>query len=252
MAEPATAIVGDRGYVHSVETAGTLDGPGIRFVLFLSGCPLRCLYCHNPDTWRMRGGTLRDTADVLSEIDGYAGFIRRAGGGVTISGGEPLMQPQFLQSLLTGLRERGLHTALDTSGALSHLASDALLELVDLFLLDIKAGTEEAHRALTGAPLAKVLDFARRLDRMGKPVWFRFVLVPGLTDAEENLRGVARHMASFSNVERVELLPFHQMGMHKWQGLGRAYALEGTRSATGPDIDKARLIFESEGLPVHA
>ncbi|HMP73704.1 MAG TPA: pyruvate formate-lyase-activating protein [Kiritimatiellia bacterium] len=241
-------VSADRGYVHSVESAGTVDGPGVRFILFLSGCPLRCLYCHNPDTWRMRGGRLRTVAEVLEEIEGYADFIRRARGGVTISGGEPLMQPRFLQALLEGLKARGMHTALDTSGALGHMVSDGLLNLVDLFLLDLKAGTEEEHRSLTGAPLAPMLTFARRVEGLGRPVWFRHVLVPGLTDGEDSLRAVARHIAGFTNVERVELLAFHQMATHKWQGLGRAYRLETTRPATDADVARAKAIFAEEGV----
>lgn len=237
-----------QGYVHSVETAGTVDGPGIRFVLFLMGCPLRCAYCHNPDTWQLRKGELRPDTEVLEEIAGYAGFLKRAGGGVTISGGEPLMQPAFLQSLFRGCRELGLHTALDTSGLLGHLAPDALLDLVDLVLLDIKAGNGDLHRKVTGKPLDPVLTFAHRLRERRQPVWIRHVLVPGLTDGEEELRQVARIVRDLDNVERVDLLPFHQLGSYKWRELNQAYSLTETPSATGADLDRARSIFADEGV----
>ncbi len=236
------------GFVHSVESAGTLDGPGIRFILFLSGCPLRCLYCHNPDTWRMRGGLPRTTADVLEEISSYRDFLRRAKGGVTISGGEPLMQPAFLQAILAGCKRMGLHTALDTSGHLGHMAPDALLHATDLVILDIKAADDARHRGLTGKPLKPTLDFARRLEALGKPTWIRFVLVPGVTDAEENIRGIARLASGLGNVERVEILPFHQMGLYKWRELGLGYALEHTPAASSADVARARRLFAEAGV----
>lgn len=179
-----TALPSDRqlcsaaqGYVHSVETGGTLDGPGIRFVLFLNGCPLRCQYCHNPDTWLLRGGTLKTTDEVLNEIRSYASFLKRAKGGLTISGGEPLMQPQFAGAVFRGAKAMGLHTALDTSGALHERTPDPFFDQVDLVLLDLKAGDDATHRRVTRKPLGPTLDFAERLKRLGKPLWVRFVLV---------------------------------------------------------------------------
>ncbi len=237
-----------RGYVHSVETGGTLDGPGIRFVLFLNGCPLRCKYCHNPDTWQIRHGTLRDAEDILAEIGGYAGFLQRAKGGVTISGGEPLMQPLFVETILRGAKALGLHTALDSSGHLHHHAPDSLLEALDLVLLDIKAGDDPTHRRVTGKPLAPTLEFARRLERMGVPVWCRFVLVPGLTDSEENLRNVARIIAGLHNVDRVEILPFHQLASFKYEKLGLPYELKDVRPADPRDVVMAWRVFSEEGV----
>lgn len=237
-----------QGYVHSVETAGTLDGPGIRFVLFLNGCPLRCKYCHNPDTWLMRRGTLRGVRDLLEEISTYRDFLRRAKGGVTISGGEPLMQPAFVQALFAGCKSMGLHTALDTSGHLHPLSPDALFHNVDLVLLDIKAGNDETHRKVTGKPLAPTLEFAGRMSSLGIPMWVRFVLVPGLTDTAENIRNVAKIIAGLDPVARVEILPFHQLASYKYESLGLRYALEDTPPATPADVVRAWNLFSEEGV----
>jgi pyruvate formate lyase activating enzyme len=196
----------------------------------------------------MRSGALRTARDVLEEISGYRDFLRRAKGGVTISGGEPLMQAAFLQSLFEGCKRMGLHTALDTSGYLGHLASDEMLDAVDLVILDIKAGDDARHRQLTGKPLAPTLDFARRLAAKRKPTWVRFVLVPGVTDAEDNIRGIARLVSGLDSVERVEILPFHQLGLYKWRELGLAYALEDTPAASKADVARARAIFADAGV----
>ena len=168
-----------RGWVHSTEAGGAVDGPGIRHVLFLSGCMLRCRYCHNPDTWHMHKGKPTTSREVLREIAGYAKFLIHAKGGVTLTGGEPLVQPDFVAAILRGCKEMGLHTALDTAGFLGTHADDYLLADVDLVLLDIKAFSEETYRALTGVALQPTLDFAERLAAMNKPVWLRYVLVPG-------------------------------------------------------------------------
>jgi pyruvate formate lyase activating enzyme len=237
-----------QGYVHSVETGGTLDGPGIRFVLFLNGCPLRCQYCHNPDTWLLRHGTLRGVEEILAEIRGYADFLKRAKGGVTLSGGEPLMQPRFVESILRGAKEMGLHTVLDTSGHLHEHAPDSLLDAVDLVLLDIKSGDEETHRRVTGKPLQPTLDFAARLQRMHKPMWARFVLVPGLTDAEDNVRNVAKIIAGLDTVQRVEILPFHQLASFKYEQLGIRYPLQDKAPADPRDVVMAWRIFSEEGV----
>ncbi len=237
-----------QGYVHSVETGGTVDGPGIRFVLFLNGCPLRCKYCHNPDTWQLKRGTLRHARDLLEEISGYKDFLIRAKGGVTISGGEPLMQPAFLETLFKGCKEMGLHTALDTSGHLHHLSPDSLFDQVDLVLLDIKAGNDATHRKVTGKPLQPTLDFAARMVRREKPMWIRFVLVPGLTDAEDHLREVAGIIAGIPNVQRVEILPFHQLAGYKYEQLKLKYELKDTPQAGAMDVVMAWRIFSEEGV----
>lgn len=236
------------GSVHSWDVSTGVDGPGTRFVVFLQGCPLRCLYCHNPDTWRMRDGT-RTTADVLvQEAAKLLPFIRASGGGATVSGGEPLLQPAFTHALLTGFQGLGLHTALDTSGYLGARADDTLLAATDLVLLDIKSWDQALYRRLTGRQLAPTLDFARRLARLGKPVHLRYVLVPGLTDAPANLDGVARFAAGLGNVERVDVLPFHKLGAGKYRTLGIPFPLADTAAPTQAETAAAREIFTAAGL----
>ncbi len=236
------------GYVHSVETAGTVDGPGIRYVLFLTGCPLACQYCHNPDAMKLKNGVLRSVEDILHDINDYRHFIERARGGVTISGGEPLVQAQFAKSLLKGCKEIGLHTALDTSGYLGQAADDELLSYTDMVLLDIKSGIPEIYKEVTGVPLDNTLEFAFRLSEIGKPVWVRFVLVPGLTDSRENIEAVAGIVSELDNIERVDILPFHQMGAYKWEELGLIYKLENTPPAEEKDVERARTIFTEYGV----
>lgn len=238
---------GERGYVHSIETMGTLDGPGLRYVLFLSGCPLRCQYCHNPDAVRKQDGTLYDADEILADIEKYEGFIKRSRGGVTISGGEPLMQPAFTERILTGCKERGLHTAVDTSGSLGWNATENLLHQTDLVLLDIKSGLPDTYRKVTGGTLQSTLDFASRLESRRNRIWVRFVLVPGLTDAVENVDAVARIAASLSNVDRVEVLPFHKMGEYKWTKLGRSYQLANTAPPTDQEVETVRNRFRDAG-----
>lgn len=234
------------GHVHSIETCGTVDGPGTRYVLFLSGCPLRCQYCHNPDTRGRSGGTLRTVDDVVADVLRYRNFIRR--GGLTISGGEPLMQPDFVRAVFQKVKAAGIHTALDTSGFLGHVADDELLAATDLVLLDIKSGLPETYREVTGVALDPTLKFAKRLEAMGKPVWIRFVLVPGLTDAPENVRAIAQFVAGLGNVERVEVLPFHQFGRSKYVELGMVYRLDDTPAASDADVERARAIFAEVGI----
>lgn len=241
------------GYVHSVETAGAVDGPGIRYVVFLSGCPLRCAYCHNPDCLKMkRGGKLTDGAGLVRDILSYKRFMQRTGGGVTVSGGEPLVQPEFTLRLFQACRKEGLHTALDTSGYLGARASDELLDATDLVLLDIKSGLPDVYERVTGVPLQPTIDFAERLRAMGKPVWVRFVLVPGLTDGEDNLRAVNRIVSGLDNVERLEILPFHKMGEHKWHELGMRYTLSEAAPPTPGEIERAKCVLEMGGVRVLA
>jgi pyruvate formate lyase activating enzyme len=234
------------GHVHSIETCGTVDGPGTRYVLFLSGCPLRCQYCHNPDTRGRSGGTLRNADEVVKDVLRYRNFIRR--GGLTISGGEPLMQPDFVRAVFQKVKAAGIHTTLDTSGFLGDAADDELLAATDLVLLDIKSGLPGTYREVTGVDLEPTLRFAKRLDLLGKPVWIRFVVVPGLTDAEPNIRAIARFVATLGNVQRVELLPFHQFGRSKYAALGMAYPLTNTPPASDSDVARARRIFADEGI----
>ena len=216
------------GHLHSVESAGAVDGPGVRFVTFLAGCPLRCLYCHNPDARTARHAQLTTAGAVIDDVARYAPFLLRAGGGLTVSGGEPLLQPHFTTALLQGARSHGIHTVLDTSGYSAEPPPDALLAATDLVLLDIKAWVPAHYRLITGVDLAPTLALARRLAKRGTPVWLRYVLVPGLSDDTADVDGVAAFAASLGNVERVDVLPFHQMGMAKWEQLGLTYALRDT------------------------
>ncbi|TWA64285.1 pyruvate formate lyase activating enzyme [Azospirillum baldaniorum] len=239
-----------RGWVHSVETGGTVDGPGLRYVLFLAGCPLRCQYCHNPDTRHMHDGSPAQSSDVLADIATYADFLHRAHGGLTISGGEPLVQPEFCAAIYRGAKQLGLHTALDTSGFLGSHADDHLLADVDLVLLDIKAFKEATYRAVTGVPLRPTLEFAERLSAMRKPIWLRYVLVPGLTDHLGEIEGLAEFAAGLEVVERVDVLPFHKMGEFKWKQLGLPYALANTEPPPPELTERVRGIFRTQGLKV--
>ncbi|MBK3736335.1 pyruvate formate lyase-activating protein [Azospirillum brasilense] len=237
-----------RGWVHSVETGGTVDGPGLRYVLFLAGCPLRCQYCHNPDTRHMHDGSPAQSSDVLADIATYADFLHRAHGGLTISGGEPLVQPEFCAAIYRGAKQLGLHTALDTSGFLGSHADDHLLADVDLVLLDIKAFKEATYRAVTGVPLRPTLEFAERLSALRKPIWLRYVLVPGLTDHLDEIEGLAEFAAGLEVVERVDVLPFHKMGEFKWKQLGLPYALANTDAPPPELTERVRGIFRAHGL----
>jgi pyruvate formate lyase activating enzyme len=239
------------GYVHSFETGGTVDGPGIRFVLFTTGCPLRCLYCHNPDTWKLKNGKRMTVDEVMAEIGKYVRFLTICGGGVTISGGEPALQHEFVAEILRRCKALNLHTALDTSGLLGDQISDAMLEEIDLILLDIKSWDPELYQRLTRQPVEPTLRFARRLSDMEKPMWIRFVLVPGLTDGLENVEGVADFVAGLSSVERVEVLPFHQMGISKWEALGINYELGDTEPPSQELLERVQDQFRDRMLEVY-
>ncbi len=220
----------------------------MRFVLFISGCQMRCLYCHNPDTWDRKGGTLRTVDDVVAEIGKYASFLRSAGG-LTVSGGEPLMQADFVHEVLRRCKEQyGLHTALDTNGLLARHLPDKWFDVVDLVLLDIKHIDSEKHKRLTSAQIKPVLEFAQRLDRMGKPTWIRYVLVPGYTDDVGDVDRLADFVSVLKNVERVEILPFHKMGEYKWKEIGMQYELADTPAPKAELIDRVLKQFEAHGL----
>ncbi|KOV37312.1 pyruvate formate lyase-activating protein [Streptomyces sp. XY431] len=237
------------GTLHSWDLSTGVDGPGTRFVAFLAGCPLRCLYCHNPDTRRMRDGQPSSADGIVREAAKYTTFIRASGGGATVSGGEPLLQPELTGELLHRFKhELGLHTALDTSGFLGARATDALLADTDLVLLDIKSWDDALYRRLTGQELAPTLEFARRLAALGTEVRVRFVLVPHLTDAAENIEGVAAFTASLGNVTRVDVLPFHRLGAAKWRALGLDFPLADTPVPTAGRTAEARAVFEAHGL----
>lgn len=244
----STTVEPVTGRVHSWDLSTGVDGPGTRFVLFVNGCPLRCLYCANPDTWHMRDGRQATADEVMAEIEKYRAFINTAGGGVTITGGEPLLQPAFTASVLRRCKEAGLHTALDTSGFLGARATDELLADTDLVLLDIKSFDVRTYRKLTGGELAPTLNFATRLNRLGSRMWIRYVLVPGWTDTPEAVDGLARFLVSLGNVDRVEVLPFHKLGAAKYDALGLPFPLRDTPSP-GPElVRRVREQFRERGL----
>jgi len=234
------------GRIHSIETCGTVDGPGIRFVIFTQGCPLRCLYCHNPDCRDPEAGQLVTVESLIAEVQRYKNYLRA--GGVTVTGGEPLMQATFVAEIFRRCHELDLHTALDTSGYAPLTVAKPVLDHTDLVLLDIKSYLPELYRKVTGVSLQPTLDLARYLDQIHKPTWIRFVLVPGLTDPEENIKGLAEFVATLSNVERVEVLPFHKMGEYKWQQLGLPYTLSDVQPPTPEQVNHALQIFRDRGL----
>lgn len=239
---------GEMGFLHSFTTGSTVDGPGVRVVGWTTGCQWRCLYCHNPDTWNMTNGIPVTLARATEELSKYRHGLKVMSGGFTLSGGEPLMQDRFAVKLLAAAKEMGIHTALDTNGALGERLSNADLEHIDLVLLDLKSWNPELHRRVTGMDVAPVLDFARRLAARRKPLWVRFVLVPGLTDGAENIAQVARFAAGLGNVQRVDVLPFHQMGRFKWKQLGLDYTLEGVQPPSIDAVRSACALFRAVGL----
>ena len=242
---------GDLGFLHSFTTGATVDGPGVRVVAWTAGCNWRCQYCHNPDTWNMTNGMPVPLSRATEELRKYRHGLKIMNGGLTISGGEPLMQSRFVVKLFTAAKSMGIHTALDTNGYLGDKLTDAELQAIDLVLLDLKAWTPEKHRKLTGMDNAPTLDFARRLAAKKRPVWVRYVFVPGLTDDVKEIADIARFAAGLGNVERVDVLPFHQMGKYKWKQLGIAYSLENTEPPDPEAVEWACEIFRTAGLQAY-
>lgn len=237
------------GRIHSYESFGTVDGPGIRFVIFFQGCTMRCKYCHNPDTWEGKAGRKVTAEEAVREALKYKSYFG-AKGGVTATGGEPMLQLPFLTELFSLLKEKGIHTCLDTSAApfpaeedADRSAFDALLNVTDLVLLDIKHIDEEAHKALTGRSGAHARAFARYLSERGKPIWIRHVLVPGITDDDGALHRLKAFLDTLKTVEKVEVLPYHTLGIAKYRSLGIAYPLEGVRPPEKERIKNAREIL---------
>ncbi|MBD5787659.1 pyruvate formate lyase-activating protein [Cellulosimicrobium terreum] len=254
----AAMRAGELGSVHSWELVTAVDGPGTRLTVFLGGCPLRCLYCHNPDTFAMKDGEPVTADELLARVRRYLPIFRATHGGLTLSGGEVLMQPAFAARVLRGAKELGVHTALDTSGFLGTNATDAMLDDTDLVLLDVKSGDPGTYRRVTGRDLEPTLRFGRRIAEHGRTgpapvVWVRFVLVPGLTDDVANVENVAAYAASLNairpgTVARVEVLPFHQMGRDKWDAIGRTYELADTPAPSAELTDRVRDQFRAHGL----
>lgn len=248
-ADVRTALAtGDMGFLHSFTTGSTVDGPGVRVVAWTAGCMWRCLYCHNPDTWNMSNGIPVTIEKATDELRKYRHGLKAMSGGFTLSGGEPLMQHRFALKLLGAAKSMGIHTALDTNGFYGDRLCDGDLATIDLVLLDIKTMDPERHRRLVGMGVFPTLDFARRLAVHRRPVWLRFVLVPGLTDDPAEIAKIAVFAAALGNVERVDVLPFHQMGKYKWKRLGLEYALEDVEPPGDEDVERAVAVFRAQGL----
>lgn len=231
--------------IHSFETLGAVDGPGIRFVVFTQGCLLKCKYCQNRDTWSKRSSNKYTVEELVNKIDRFRNYIIPSGGGVTISGGEPLLHIDFLISLFKQLKELGYQTAIDTSGMFSITPElEELIELTDLFLLDIKCINDEVCKDLTGFSNKKELEFAKYLSLHGKHMWIRQVLVPGYTDKEEDLIALKSFLDTLTTVDKIEILPYHDMGKFKWHDLNLDYPLDGIRTANEEDVKRAKKILE--------
>ena len=235
-------------YLHSTESFGTVDGPGVRFVIFLQGCPMRCKYCHNPDTWEMHAGERRSAESLIEEYEHNRAFYKN--GGITVSGGEPLMQIDFLLELFGLAKEKDIHTCIDTSGIAYHPGDteynrklDALLTMTDLVMLDIKHMDPSAHRELTGQDNEGILAFAHYLDEKEIPIWIRHVVVPGITDDADALRRLGQFIGTLSHVKALDVLPYHTMGVTKYKGMGIPYPLEGVEPATKEQAAKAKEII---------
>jgi pyruvate formate lyase activating enzyme len=239
---------GDMGFLHSYTTGSAVDGPGMRVVAWTTGCMWRCQYCHNPDTWTMRNGIPVSVTRALEQLSSYRHGLKVMSGGVTVSGGEPLMQRRFVMKLLAGAKALGIHTAIETNGYLGAELTEDDLGHLDLVLLGIKTWDPDRHRILTGRDNGPTLELARRLATRKLPIWVRFVLVPGLTDDAGDIGHIAAFAASLGNVQRVEVLPFHQMGRFKWETLGIRYALEHTAPPSAQAQAEAVQIFRAQGL----
>jgi pyruvate formate lyase activating enzyme len=241
---------GDWGFVHSFTTGSAVDGPGVRLVGWLTGCQFRCVFCHNPDTWKMKNGMPVSLSRAVEVINQYRHSLRTMKGGLTISGGEPLLQHRFVLRLFAAAQGLGVHTALDTNGSLHERLSDADLKSIDLVMLGMKAFSPALHQRITGQDNAAVLQFAHRLAAHGRPMWIRFVLVPGLSDDLEEIGRLADFAGSLGNVQRIDLLPFHQLGRFKWERLGMDYQLRNTQAPNHEIIQQVAARFRSAGLAV--
>ena len=232
------------GKIHSIETFGTVDGPGIRYVIFLQGCHLRCKYCHNRDTWDTTIGTPKKVSELVQDIQKYSDYIKFSKGGVTVTGGEPLLKPKFLIALFTELKKLGYHTALDTSGMFPLTPEvKQVLSLTDLVLLDIKHIDDEKCKDLVGFSNKLELEFANYLSENGIKMWIRQVIIPGITDDENDLIRLKEFLQTLKTIEKVELNPYHTLGVYKWEDLGLEYPLKGVRQANNEDIERAKRIL---------
>lgn len=240
------------GRIHSLESFGTVDGPGIRFVVFMQGCPLRCRYCHNPDTWDVNKGTEYTSKQLIGEVLKYKAFMELSGGGVTFTGGEPLLQAQFVLEACKLLKDENISIAIDTSGFVWNDTVRKVLEYTDIVLLDIKNYDSEVYRKVTGAELAPTLKLLDYLREHNTTTWVRYVLVPGLTDNLESIQKLSKHLRDYPNVEKIELLGFHKMGEFKWRELGLSYQLDQTKEPDTDLLSKVKELLEDSGKPVIA
>lgn len=239
---------GDMGFLHSFTTGSTVDGPGVRLVAWTAGCQWRCLYCHNPDAWNLMNGMPVTIERAVEELGKYRHGLKTMGGGLTLSGGEPLMQDRFAVRLFTAARAMGIHTAIETNGYLGERLTDHELAQIDLVMLGVKTWTSKRHRELTGKDIGPTLEFGRRLSHLGRKMWIRFVLVPGLTDDPKNIEQIAKFAVELAVVDRIEVLPFHQMGRYKWKELAINYTLQDVEPPTNEMIERACNQFRAVGL----
>ncbi len=237
-----------KGRIHSIETFGAVDGPGVRYVLFMQGCPLRCKYCHNPDSWEVNAGKEVTSEEIAKDIKSYMNFIRR--GGVTISGGEPLLQPEFVKDLLQRCKKFGLHTAIDTSGAIPLEITKEAIDTSDMLLLDIKSLDDVVCKDLTGMSNDNTIKTLNYCEETHKPIWIRHVVVPGITLKKEMLERLADFLSQYTCIENIEILPFHKMGEFKWENLNLAYSLSATPEPTKDEVKMVKEIFISRNLPI--
>ncbi len=217
------------GRIHSIESGGAVDGPGIRFVSFLQGCPLRCQYCHNPDTWKTTGGMEKTAQELYNEASSLRSYMKFSGGGVTVTGGEPLMQAEFVLEYFKLCKENKIHTAIDTSGYIFNDTVKEVLKYTDLVLLDIKNFDPERYKLLTSVELEPTLKFLDYISKLDLKIWIRYVLVPGLTDNLDSISELGEYLSQYNNIERIEVLPFHKMGEYKWETMGYKYQLGDTK-----------------------
>lgn len=242
-----------KGKIHSIESCGTVDGPGIRYVIFTQGCPLRCQYCHNPDTWNPNAKHAVEISveDLIKDILKYKSYMKASGGGITATGGDPLMQKDFIAALFKACKQEAIHTALDTAGFVDiDKITEEVVNNTDLVLLDIKSYNPNTFKKIAGREINKTLAFAEYLAEKNVRTWIRFVLIPGLSDNEEDMKSLAKYITTLKNVEKVGILPFHQMGAYKWKELGIPYNLKDTPQPTNDEAEKVKNLFRSFGLVV--
>lgn len=237
------------GRIHSFESCGTVDGPGIRFIVFLQGCLMRCMYCHNRDTWDTHAGREVSVPEIMKEVISYRHFINASGGGVTASGGEAMLQPEFVRDFFRAAKAEGIHTCLDTNGYIRKHTDvvDEVLDATDLVMLDLKHLNDDIHQNLIGVSNRRTLDFARYLHKIGQKTWIRYVVVPGYTDDEDSAHRLGAFIKDMDNIEKVELLPYHQLGAHKWEAMGYEYPLADVSPPNKETMENVKSIVASYG-----